>query len=445
MVTPPVLDQTAAMLAKGYRYGSDRRGGTDLLAFRARVLGRGAVCAIGTEAVRKLYDPTLFERHGAVPRPIQKTLTGLDALHTLDGAAHRNRKAMMLPAAREGLADLPTYVAMAWNEAVSRWRTAGEVVLFDEIARVLTEAACGAAGVPLAAGEARSRTDDMVAMVDGFATASPRHLRARRARKRSEDWLQGVIEAVRRGRHPADSDAPLAAVAHHRDEDGQVLPLRVAAVEMLNLIRPVVAVAWFVTFGADAMHHSPPRRERLAGGDPSYLGAFVHELRRHYPFAPYIGGRAIADVDLRDLVVPRGHLLLIDIYGHHHDQRLWTDPYRFRPERFERASIGEYDLIPQGGGDPSTGHRCPGEPATIALLETLLPRLAAYAHATPPQDMAISLGRVPARVASGYVMTPTARRLDEEGDRADESGIQRRPYGDHQHGKSSVSQPGAQA
>jgi fatty-acid peroxygenase len=72
MVTPPVLDQTAAMLAKGYRYGSDRRGGTDLLAFRARVLGRGAVCAIGTEAVRKLYDPTLFERHGAVPRPIQK-------------------------------------------------------------------------------------------------------------------------------------------------------------------------------------------------------------------------------------------------------------------------------------------------------------------------------------------------------------------------------------
>ena len=29
---------------------------------------------------------------------------------------------------------------------------------------------------------------------------------------------------------------------------------------------------------------------------------------------------------------------------------------------------GEFDLIPQGGGDPRTGHRCPGEQITIALL-----------------------------------------------------------------------------
>jgi fatty-acid peroxygenase len=444
MVTPPVLDQTAAMLAKGYRYGTDRRGGTDLLAFRTRVLGRSAVCAIGAEAVRKLYDPTLFERHGTLPRPIQKTLTGLDALHTLDGVAHRNRKAMMLPAARDGLADLPTYAAMAWNDAVSRWRTAGEVVLFDEVAQVLTEAACAAAGVPLPADEAPSRADDMVAMIDGFATVSRRHLRARRARKRSEVWLQRVIEAVRRGQQPADSDAALAAVAHHRDEEGRLLPPRVAAVEMLNLIRPAVAVAWFVTFGAEAMHNARSSRERLAEGDPHYLGAFVQELRRHYPFAPYIGGRAVVDVDLRDLVVPRGHLLLIDVYGHHHDQRLWADPYRFRPERFETASIGEHDLIPQGSGDPSTGHRCPGEPATIAVLETLLPRLAAFAHDTPPQNMAIPLRRIPARVASGYVMTPTRRRLDENGDGADEPGIERRPSGDHSRGKASISQNGSQ-
>jgi fatty-acid peroxygenase len=406
MVTPPVFDWTAVMLAKGYRYGTDRRRGSDALAFRTRVLGHDAVCAIGAEAVRELYDPLLFERRGVLPRPVQATLTGLDAVHTLDGVKHLHRKEMMLPAARDGLGDLTAHTAKAWDEAVSRWRTTGDVVLFDEIAKVIMVGACGWVGVPLAADEARTRVDDMIAMVDGFAAVSPRHLRARRARTRSETWLEGVVEAVRDGRQPADPDSALAVVAHHRDEDDRLLPAHVASIELLNLIRPAVAVAWFVMFGAHAMRASPVSRERLVMGDQAYLETFVHELRRHYPFAPYVGGRATTDVALPDLDVRPGDLLLIDVYGHHHDQRLWPDPYRFRPERFENVEIGEYDLIPQGGGDPSTGHRCPGEPATIALLETLLPRLAGHPHHTPPQDMSISLRRVPARVASGYVMAP---------------------------------------
>ena len=197
-------------------------------------------------------------------------------------------------------------------------------------------------------------------------------------------------------------------MAEHQDENGELLPPRLCAVELLNIIRPAVAVAWFVMFAGDAMRRLPEVRERLLTPEEGYLEAFIHELRRFYPFAPYVGGSARVDKTMADISVLRGDLLVIDIYGHHRDPRRWTDPLSFRPERFENTEIGAYDLIPQGGGDPTTGHRCPGEPPTIDILKTLLPRLADLDHHTAPQDMSISLRRIPAMVKSGYVMTPTA-------------------------------------
>ena len=94
-------------------------------------------------------------------------------------------------------------------------------------------------------------------------------------------------------------------------------------------------------------------------------------------------------------------MILLDVYGQHHDPRVWPEPYAFRPERFLRRPIGEFELIPQGGGDPRTGHRCPGEQITVSLLGTLAQRLARLEYYLPPQDLTVDLTRMPARVASG--------------------------------------------
>lgn len=407
----PLLDETAAMLVMGYSFGTDRRRRTGSRVFPTRILGRPAVCAIGEDAVRTLYDPALFQRGDVLPRPIQATLTGVGSVHTLDGSAHEHRKAMFIATTRSGLDDLSARTAKAWDEACDRWRPGEEVVLFDEAARAITAGVATWAGVPVGEREARLRAADMIAMVDGFATLGPRHFRARRARQRAERWLEEIVAAVRAGRQPAEPDSALAVVAGHRDDNGDLLGPRLCAVELLNLIRPAVAVAWFVMFAGDAMRRLPHIRERLLTPDEGYLEGFIHELRRFYPFAPYVAGSARVDKSTAaEISVRRGDLLVIDIYGHHRDPRRWTDPLRFRPERFETTEIGAYDLIPQGGGDPATGHRCPGEPATIDILKTLVPRLASFEHHTPPQDMSISLRRIPARVKSGHVMTPTPSR-----------------------------------
>nr|BFE78330.1 hypothetical protein GCM10020093_009310 [Planobispora longispora] len=97
--------------------------------------------------------------------------------------------------------------------------------------------------------------------------------------------------------------------------------------------------------------------------------------------------------------------MLLDVYGQHHDPSLWEDPYAFDPRRFIGRDIGAYELIPQGGGAPDTGHRCPGEAVVIALLKALSTRLARLDYDVPRQDLTISLRRVPARPADGFVLT----------------------------------------
>ncbi|MFF7260561.1 cytochrome P450 [Streptomyces sp. NPDC008159] len=401
---PPLGDSSLAALVKGYNWLPDLRSRTAGPLVRVRVAGRHAVALRGPEAVRFFYDERHVERATALPGPVLSTLFGRGAVHTLDGTAHRVRKEMFLSllTGREAVAGLVDEVASAWDEAVDAWSGRPSVVLFDEASRVLTQGVCRWAGIPL--DDAGETARDLVAMVDGFATAGPRHWRARRARSRGEAWLARLVEDVREGAAPARAGSPLDTVARHRDADGRTLDPHTAAVELLNIVRPTAAVCWFVGYAGHALHFRPEIRQRLAEDDPAYAVAFAHELRRFYPFAPFIGGRAVADLEWQGERIPAGTLILLDLYGQNHDPDLWDRPLVLDPRRFLEAPPGRDALVPQGGGDRATGHRCPGEDATIALLAALGPRLARLEYDVPAQDLRIPLSRIPARVRSGFVM-----------------------------------------
>jgi fatty-acid peroxygenase len=97
-------------------------------------------------------------------------------------------------------------------------------------------------------------------------------------------------------------------------------------------------------------------------------------------------------------------MVLLDLYGQNHDAQLWGDPYPFRPGRFLGRDIGAFELIPQGAGDPRSGHRCPGEQIVVAQLAALVVRLARLEYDVPEQDLTISLRRIPALPASRVVL-----------------------------------------
>jgi fatty-acid peroxygenase len=397
----PRLENGLLVLAKGYAWLPDKRRALGRRTVPTRLGGLPAVGLEGPDAARFLYDENNILRSGALPEPVRATLFGKGSVHSLDGEAHRVRKAMFvaLLMREDGIASLVQRTAAAWDDAAAEWARRPEIVLFDAAAEVIAAAVSRWAGVPVTDDEVPGLARDLVALVDGFATGGARHFRARRARTRREAWLARLVEKVRSGTVTVDAGSAVEVVAQHRDADGRLLEPRIAAVELLNILRPTTAVAWFMAFSAHALIRWPDNRKRLIDGDAAYAEAFAHEVRRFYPFAPFIGGRAARDVAFDGEQIPTNAMVLLDLYGQNHDADLWEDPYAFRPERFLGRDIGAFELVPQGGGDPRTGHRCPGEQLTVALLSALAVRLARLEFEVPEQDLSISLRRIPARVA----------------------------------------------
>ncbi|GHD79621.1 fatty-acid peroxygenase [Streptomyces goshikiensis] len=404
---PPFHDSTLSLLTHGYAWLPNRMRTSPDGTVKTRLLGRPTVAMRGPEAVGFFYDEGHVLRAAALPDPVLDTLFGQGALHTLDGDAHLARKEMFLALLKDetGIAALGEHVGRRWREAAAGWKQ-DRVVLFDETGQVLARAVCGWVGLQLSDAESTEMARDCTAMVDGFATPGPRHLRARRARARQEKALAAVISGIREKPGSDTERSALEAVARHRDADGNLLDANTAAVELLNIIRPTVAIAWFATFAAHALHRWPQHRELLrADPEKTYARAFAHEVRRFYPFAPFVGGLAANDLTWRGQDIAKGSLILLDLYGQNHDPAVWEHPYRFYPHRFTRAGRLPDNLVPQGGGDPARGHRCPGEDITIATLATLATELAHLDYEVPDQDLTIPLSRMPTAPRSGFVLT----------------------------------------
>jgi fatty-acid peroxygenase len=400
------LENGLQLLIKGYGWLPDKRRVSGRRTVPTRLGGLPVTALEGPDAARFFYDEDHVHRAHAIPEPVQATLFGKGGVHTLDGEAHRVRKSMFvaLLMREDGIASLLQRVTGAWDDAAEEWTRRPQVVLFDEVGQLLTRAVCRWAGVPVSDEEVPAVARDLLAMVDGFATGGPRHVRARRARGRREAWLARLVSDVRAGTTTVPVGSAVEVVAAHRDAEGEQLDPRIAAVELLNIIRPTTAVTWFVAFSGHALIRWPENRKRLAHGDASFAEAFAHEVRRFYPFAPFIGGRAPREIEWDGVRIPKNSMVLLDLYGQNHDADLWGDPFAFLPERFLGREIGVFELVPQGGGDPRTDHRCPGEQMTVALLTALAVRLARLDYDVPGQDLSISLRRIPARPASGVVL-----------------------------------------
>jgi len=397
------IDRTVQLVRTGYPWGAQMRKGRAAVA--ARVLGRKAAVVGGPEGVRRFYDPRL-RRRGAFPLPIKLVLFGPGTVHGLDDAEHHLRKALFLGVITpETVAELGERAAKEWASATGRWAGRDRVVLFDEAVQVLAASVIPWAGIPIGAEELPRRARQLATVLDGFASPGPAYFRAVLGRRQVGKWAAQLVRRTRAGEIQPPPGSALEAAAAARDTKGKLLPLRTAATALLNVVRPTVAVAWFVAFAGVALHEHPQWRERIAGGDVAALDAFAQEVRRLYPFVPVLAARARRAQDVLGVRVPRGGLVVLDVHGTTHDPAHWPDPDRFAPERFLDGPVDADALVPQGGGDVATGHRCPGEGVTLTMIAVAARALAGLAGPIPAQDLGYDLSRIPTRPRSGVVLT----------------------------------------
>ncbi|MCM2981838.1 cytochrome P450 [Niallia circulans] len=406
------LDKTISLLKEGYLFINNRMDKFNTDIFTVRLLGQNVICIKGEEAVKIFYDSEKFQRDGAAPNRVQQSLFGKNAVQTMDDEKHLHRKllfmSLLTPEHQQKLANLTTVYL---EEAIKQWEQRDQIVLFDEIKNILCKVACQWAGVPLAEAEISERADDFIAMVYAFGTLGPEHWKGRMARNRAERWIRQVIEEVRERKLETEQGTALHEMAFYKKINGTRLDTEMAAIELINVLRPIVAIATFITFSALAFHEYKEEREKLRTADDRHFDMFVHEVRRYYPFGPFLGARVRTNFMWKNQEFKEGTLVLLDIYGTNHDARLWENPNQFNPSRFENWQGGLYDFIPHGGGDPAKGHRCPGEGVTVELMKVVLRTLATEMdYDVPNQDLHYDLSQMPTLPKSGFIMNNIKKR-----------------------------------
>ena len=391
---PPLLPRTdllPGLLRHGYlAVELDRRERRGAATYATRMLGRRAV-VLGTEqAARTFYDETVVKRAGAMPRPLKDLLFGRGAVHGLDGLDHHRRKDLIRALVGDDASMLDD-ATRRLEAAADAW-AGREVDLFDELVAVYGGAVLDWAGCEPSPAEAVGVPRELALIVDGFGSAGPAYVRAWEARRRTHRWLRQRVADVRDGRRRPPAGSPLEVLARRRD-----LSASVAAVELGNLVRPTVAVAWLGAFAALRLAQQPEWRSTLATDEVgAEHRAFAHEVRRTTPFVPLLAGRALRSLVVDGVQVRKGDRLVLDVWG------LDVSTSRdggFDPDRFWRRTPEPFEIVPQGGGDV-TGHRCPGESRTVRLLAETARVLARtpWSTTTTPE---VDLTRLPTRPVGG--------------------------------------------
>lgn len=90
-----------------------------------------------------------------------------------------------------------------------------------------------------------------------------------------------------------------------------------------------------------------------------FLGCVAKEALRLRPSAPARGRIAVRDTTLCGQRIPRGTFVTWSAYVVHRDPKVWANPERFDPHRFDTGApkIHPFGFIPFGGGP----RRCIGE------------------------------------------------------------------------------------
>lgn len=409
-------DDSVSVLTRGYDFGACiwRRARPGARSAPMRLLGDDTLFVRGAEGVAVFYDEQRIARHGAMPAIVQETLFGHGSVHSLDGQEHRHRKATFLDVAYEDaqVERLAPLLEEEWQTELGAWVAGGDRSAYDAAVGAFGRSIMRWAGLP-GTREAKTRWAARLAqIVDGFgAPYSPEYLLAYANRRWSDRHASRLIEAVRDGSLEAHDGTALHEWAWHHDRGGDLLPSRLAGIELQNSMRPFIAVARFVAFAAKELHDRPEWRARIAAetadrgalvGGP-LATAFAQEIRRTAPFVPMLPGRAIADVELDGRRVEQGGRVVLDILGTNTDDRSWDRAGEFDPERF--VGVDDYEalpaFIPHGGADVATGHRCPGEKLAIAGLAAAVSALSDPRVEISGAGLEVNRRRLPTKPSSG--------------------------------------------
>ncbi len=165
----------------------------------------------------------------------------------------------------------------------------------------------------------------------------------------------------------------LSLLMQARDEDGQPMTDAELRDELVTLLlagheTTATSVAWAI----ERLVRHPDKLERLVAeidhpdGGEEYMMAVINETLRVRPVVPIVVRTLQDELQVGPYALPAGTRVTPSIYLTGRNQRVYSDPEAFRPERFLGSAPETFSWIPFGGGI----RRCIG--AAFAQLEMKL-------------------------------------------------------------------------
>lgn len=404
------IDHSISLLKEGYHFILNRSQTLQSNIFETRILGKKAICMIGEEAAEIFYDTDKFQRKDTVPNRVMQTLFGKDSVQTLDDEEHKQRKEMLMSVMTpDQVNTLLEIIKIQWEQSLDKWSQMERILFYEEVKEMLCKVAFKWVGYPLHESDVKKMTKDIGTIIETSAAIGPSHWIGRISRNQVEKTIQELIQETRANKIKFPEQSVLHQFSHYKDLEGNLLDIETATAEVINILMPIVAVSIYINFSFLAMHQFPEEKEKIRTyGD--YTKMFVQEVRRFYPFVPFIAAKVKKDFIWNGYQFQEGTLTLLDIYGTNNDPTKWDGPEVFYPERFAQWQGSPFNFIPQGGGDYYLGHRCAGEQITIEMMKISLDYLVnRMEYQVPEQDLSFSQDDIPSIPQSKIILEQIVR------------------------------------
>jgi cytochrome P450 len=189
-----------------------------------------------------------------------------------------------------------------------------------------------------------------------------------RYRQRFESAIDSLIAQARSDPAFEERNDVLAVLLRVRDDNGEPIPDRHIANELLTLVgagheTTANQLAWIL----EQLRRHPEVLERLVdevdAGGSALRQATIYEAQRIRPSIEASFRRTKARVRLGDWVLPEGINVTVNFQLAHESAANFPDPDTFNPDRFLNTNPKPFRWMPFGGGV----NRCPG--ASFAHME----------------------------------------------------------------------------
>lgn len=390
-------DNRIQLMLEGYLFVQNRCNHLDTDVFQTKLGGKNVICMSGQEAAEIFYDEEKFERLKVLPQ-IKLTPNANEkmSIHNLDDKQWEQLFNELLSSTR--INELNSLYLKKLQERLENWTKQEQIIFFDEMKQLLTEVACQWTGIPVNDEELKIRTDEIFALIDPFETVGLKPRYSKRIRNRVESWIQEVFVQVWKEEIKPEPNSTINQISNFQHEE-KLLSVSVATNILIHILKTIVSNATFITFETLATIQHQEYKRKIDDID-QYDNWFVQEVRRYFPFEPFLGAKVRKEFTWEGYTFPEGSLVLLDMYGTNHDPRIWHNPDLFWPDRYK-----DIDFDPHTPKEHEYDWNMLWEHLTKHLMKTTLHFLTYnMTYEVGDHDFEYSLRKMPTMLKTGLIL-----------------------------------------